>query len=247
MKSKRLVSIVLFYTLMLSANAQEKNMTLMDVRIGHDFAAKLSSVVDFEASAMRCLGTTRWMVGGVLKFANFSSSEKEAADFPLDGFRISTTRYGIGPVVRYNLPVDCGYQSLSFKAIVSKNNIKMTARDERYVGYDSDNDVTNTFELKCADGNNPECLFLLTLELMYTIDIVDGISLGLTFGCDITHYIKDSFRQKTVTLTSNEWDEFEKYNGTPTLNIFEETATGQKMSSPVVFYFGISFGFGGVL
>lgn len=59
-------------------------------------------------------------------------------------------------------------------------------------------------------------------------------------------YIKDSFRHRTVTLTSNEWGDFEKYYGNPTLNVFEETAAGREMSSPVVFYFDVSFGLGGV-
>lgn len=245
MKSKSLIALLLFGISMMSVAAQESSSPFIEMRMGPSFAKGSLFGLDSKASVMKCIGNS-WMVGGTFKYAFLNSKAKDVTDFPLNSFSISTTRIGVGPVVRYNLLVQCGYQSLSFMAIVSVNNVGLSAWDERYEEEDAEGDVTHTFELESVDGSKIGNPFVLTLELMYTIDVVEGLSLGLSLGCDVTHYIKDSFRHKSVTLTSNEWDEFEKYYGNPTLNIFEETAAGRAMSSPVVFYFGVSFGLGGV-
>lgn len=245
MKSKSLIALLLFGISMMSVAAQESSSPFIEMRMGPSFAKGSLFGLDSKASVMKCIGNS-WMVGGTFKYAFLNSKAKDVTDFPLNSFSISTTRIGVGPVVRYNLPVQCGYQSLSFMAIVSVNNVGLSAWDERYEEEDAEGDVTHTFELESVDGSKIGNPFVLTLELMYTIDIVEGLSLGLSLGCDVTHYIKDSFRHKSVTLTSTEWDDFEKYYGNPTFNIFEETAAGRKMSSPVVFYFGVSFVLGGV-
>lgn len=245
MKSKSFIALLLFGISMMSATAQESSSPFIEMRMGPSFAKGLSFGLDSKASVMKCFGNS-WMVGGAFKHSHFCSKTKDVTDFPLTSFSIATTRIGVGPVVRYNLPVQCGYQSLSFMAIVSVNSVSLSAWDDRYEEQDTEGDVTHTFELESVDGSKIEVPFLLTLELMYTIDIVEGLSLGLSLGCDITHYIKDSFRHKSVALTSNEWDEFEKYYGNPTFNIFEETAAGRAMSCPMVFYFGVSLGLGGI-
>ena len=131
-------------------------------------------------------------------------------------------------------------------SLLNHNTFGMDVKAKRYVEYDTEGDETHTFELESVDGVKIGTPFLLTFELMYTIDIVEGVSLGLSLGCDVTHYIKDSFRNKPVELTSTEWDDFEKYYGNPTFNIFEETAAGREMSSPVLLYFGVSLGLGGI-
>ena len=246
MKSKILIALLLFSISMMSVTAQESSSPFIDMRMGPSIAGCIAPGFDSKASVMKSLGSS-WMVGGAFKYAYFRSRAKDVADFPLVSFNISTTRIGVGPVVRYNLPLQCGYQSLSFMAIVSANRVELSAWDERYVEYDSEGDETHAFELESVDGCKIGTLFLLTFELMYTIDIVEGVSLGLSLGCDVTHYIKDSFRNKPVELTSTEWDDFEKYYGNPTFNIFEETAAGREMSSPVIFYFGVSLGLGGML
>ena len=245
MKSKSLIAMLLFGISIMSVTAQESSSPFIEMRMGPSFAEGSLFGLDSKASVMKCIGNS-WMVGGTFKYAFFNSRAKDVTDFPLTSFSISTTRIGVGPVLRYNLPVQCGYQSLSFMAVVSVNSIGLSAWDERYEEEDAEGDVTHTFELESVDGSKIGNPFVLTLELMYTIDIVEGLSLGLSLGCDVTHYIKDSFRHKSVALTSTEWDDFEKYYGNPTLNVFEETAAGRKMSSPVVFYFGVSFGLGGV-
>ena len=245
MKSKSLIAMLLFGISIMSVTAQESSSPFIEMRMGPSFAKGLSFGHDSKVSVMKCLRSS-WMVGGAFKYSHFYSEANEMVDFPLHSFSIFTNRIGLGPAVRFNLPVQCGYQSLSFMAIVSVNSVGLSAWDERYEEHDAEGDVTHTFELESVDGSKIGTPFLLTLELMYTIDIVEGVSLGLSLGYDVTHYIKDSFRHKSITLTSNEWNEFEKYYGNPTLNIFEETAAGRAMSSTVVFYFGVSFGLGGV-
>lgn len=88
-------------------------------------------------------------------------------------------------------------------AIVSVNRVGLSACDERYWVYDDD--LTHTFDLESIDGRKIGAPLLLSFELMYTIGIYKEYNLDLMLGCDVTHCIKNCFRNSPITLTSNEW------------------------------------------
>lgn len=238
MKNKNIIATILLIVFSTSVAAQEQSHALFGMRTGTVFTGNLSLGMDQRTSVLGSIGT-RWYLGAAFKLNILSSMTREVENFPLENFRINTNRVGVGPIVRYFIPVQCGNQSVSFSAYVSSNTLAMRATDERYEGTDSDGDVTNYFKLISNDGkfwNN----FVLTLEISYSISIEDGLNLGLFLGCDATPYIKKSFRDKSITSTSNEWDDFNTYYGKPCINIFKETATGMRMNSPVLFYFGVA-------